>query len=622
MLSGRNRFLWGALAGCLLLGASSSEAQLPAHQVLVLQSLDRGNLIIDSFTGNFRVELDQRAGRPVNFVQIVVGPRGFVAPPEQAVVDYVRSTFPDHAKPDLIVTVAGPAAVFARKHRQELFPDTPLLFASVDQRFLRDAPLGTNETAVAVVNDFPGLIDQIQQLRPQTRQVFMILGSGQIGHFWRRELEDQFKRFHERLTFIWSNDLSLPEMLRRCANLPPDSAILYLAFGTDALGGAYADERVLPDLHATANAPLFASHSPLFGYGIVGGSLMSMDDLSHSTADAAVRILNGAPPASITVPPQRPGKPVFDWRELQRWGISENRLPPGSLVRYRGPSLWEEYRLIVLSGAGAMVVQSLLIIGLLYQRRARQQAELDSRRNLALAADAGRRQTIAALTGSIAHEISQPLDSIVCNAQLLQMMIPADPSTPDSIGKIISEIERQGVHVTRIIDRNRTMLQSHQLDRKPIDLHDVISESLALVGYDMKARQIEATVQPSSKPCMISGDPVLLEQVLVNLLMNAMDAMAGTPPARRRIIISTEVRGADVAVSVRDSGTGLPEHISGTRFTPFTTTKAHGLGIGLTLAQTIVDAHGGSMDVHNNPEGGATFTITLRRSETPKMLRG
>ena len=113
-----------------------------------------------------------------------------------------------------------------------------------------------------------------------------------------------------------------------------------------------------------------------------------------------------------------------------------------------------------------------------------------------------------------------------------------------------------------------------------------------------------------------------MRQVLVNLVMNAMDAMAETPPARRRVTISTEVRAADVEVSVRDTGTGLPAQIDGTLFTPFVTTKAHGLGIGLTITRTIVDAHGGTIDAHNNPEGGATFTVTLRRSETPEILSG
>jgi hypothetical protein len=106
---------------------------------------------------------------------------------------------------------------------------------------------------------------------------------------------------------------------------------------------------VFADLHARANAPVFATLSVYFGAGIVGGSLMSIDELARTSADTAVRLLNGAAPASIHVPPQLAGQPVFDWRELQRWGIPESRLPAGSVVRYRAPSLWQEHRGTVLS---------------------------------------------------------------------------------------------------------------------------------------------------------------------------------------------------------------------------------------------------------------------------------
>ncbi len=610
----------GGLAGAL--GAVSSEAQVPVKQVLVLQSFDRGNLVADFFTGHFRVELDQRAGTPVNVVQVVVGPTGFVGAPERQVVDYIRSTFADQPKPNLILTVGGPAAVFARKHREQLFPDTPLLFATIDERFLRDAPLGENETAVAVLNDYAQLIEEILQLLPQTKQVFMVMGSGLLSKFWRQEFDEGFRRFHDRLTFVWSEELSLSEILRHSANLPRHSAIFYLTFGTDAQGGAYADDRVLADLHATANAPLFGMQSVYFGTGVVGGTMMSIDNLTRNTADVAIRLLNGAPPASIKVPPQRPGQPMFDWRELQRWGIAERRLPAGSVVRYRSPSVWQAYRGTVLSAVGVLAVQSLLIVGLLYQRRARRRAELESRRNLALAADANRRQTMSALTGTIAHELVQPLASVIHNAQAGRMMITANRATPDTMGEILSDIESEGAQATQIIDRLRTMLRSHQLDKKSIDLHAVIHDSLALVAHDMRERQIKATVNLSSNPCLITGDQVLLQQVLVNLVMNAMDAMAETPPARRRVTISTEVRAADIEVSVCDTGTGLPAQIERTLFTPFVTTKAHGLGIGLAITRTIVDAHGGTIDARNNPEGGATFTVTLRRSETPKILSG
>ena len=606
----------------VLLASAPSNAQPAVRQVLLLQSFSRGNVGVDQFTSNFRVELDQRAEGPVNVVQVVVGPTGSVGAPEQAVVDYIRSTFVDRPKPDLIVTVAGPAAVFARKYRQQLFPDTPTLFASVDQKYLGDLPLGDNETAVAAVNDYPHVIENILQLLPQTRQVFMVTGSGQVGQFWRRELENEFRRFHDRLTFVWFEDLSFREALLRTASLPDNSAILYIIFGTDGTGAAFADERLFAELHATANAPLFAGQSVYLGAGIVGGSLLSIDDLSRDTADVAVRLLNGESPGSVRVPPHVPGQPIFDWRELQRWGIAESRLPAGSVVRYRSPSLWQEYRYTILGATGALAIQALLIVGLLYQRRARQRAELDSRRNLALAADANRRQTMSALTNAIAHELGQPLSSMIHNAHALQRMIATDRATPETIGEILSDIRSEGIQATQIIDRHRTMLRSHQLDKKPIDLHEVISESLALVAHDMRARQIQPIVNLSSNPCIIRGDQVLLGQVLVNLVMNAMDAMAETPPVRRRLTIRTEVRAADVEVTVRDTGTGLPADINGKLFAPFVTTKTNGLGIGLTIARTIVHAHEGTIDARNNPEGGATFIVTLRRSDTPGILSG
>ena len=138
----------------LRLAASNGAAQPVQKQVLVLQSFDRGNIVVDHFTTNFHVELDQRAEQPVNFVQVVVGPIGPVGAPERAIVDFIGSTFADGPKPDLIVAISGPASIFARKYREQLFPDTPLLFAAVDERYLRDAPLGENETAVAVSQRF------------------------------------------------------------------------------------------------------------------------------------------------------------------------------------------------------------------------------------------------------------------------------------------------------------------------------------------------------------------------------------------------------------------------------------------------------------------------------------
>jgi signal transduction histidine kinase len=441
-----------------------------------------------------------------------------------------------------------------------------------------------------------------------------------LGQFWRRNLDDSLNRFRGRLTLVWFDSLSFADLLRRCASLPRNSAIYFVAFGTDAAGGAYADERVLADLHATANAPLFGAQSAYLGAGAVGGSLMSNEEMIRTSANAAARLLNGAAPASIRIPRQLPGPPVFDWRELERWDIPESRLPAGSIVRYRPPTLWRAHRRTVLTATGVLAIQSLLIAGLLYQLRARRRAESDSRRSLALAADTSRRETMSALTSSIGHELGQPLGSIMHNALALQMMVTANRATPGTIGEILSDIQAQGARATQIIDRHRTMLKSHQLAKTPIDLRTVIDETLALVAHDMTVREVSATVEQSPSPCVIDGDPVLLQQVLMNLVMNAMDAMTETPPGRRHVTISSDIRAADVDVSVRDTGPGLPADILDTLFTPFVTTKARGLGIGLTIVRSIIDTHGGTIAARNNPEGGATFTVTLRRSASATLV--
>src|SRR5436189_103095 len=140
-----SRLRWAALAGCLLLCAGTADAQTPVQEVLLLQSFPRGSLALDSFTANFRADLDERARQPVNVVQANVETTGGAGPAERAIVDYIQATFAGRPRPALIVTIGGQAAGFARAHRPQLFPDTPVLFASLDQGFLRDRPPGENE---------------------------------------------------------------------------------------------------------------------------------------------------------------------------------------------------------------------------------------------------------------------------------------------------------------------------------------------------------------------------------------------------------------------------------------------------------------------------------------------
>ncbi|HEX5128676.1 MAG TPA: hypothetical protein VFV90_02965, partial [Usitatibacter sp.] len=508
---------WASLAGLLALGAAPGTGHAEIKQVLLLQSLNRGSLILDNFTGSFRVHLDQLAGKPVNLVQVVVGPTGSVGAREQALVDYIRSMYGDRPAPDLVVTSGGLAAVFARKHRQQLFPGTPLLLASVDQRYLAAAPLADDETAVSVVGDFPRVVDDILQVLPRTRHVFMVIGSGAIGRFWRRELEAGFSRFNGRVTFTWSDDLSFPAILGRVSALPPDSAILYLLFSADAHGGAYADEQVLAAIRETANAPLFGAHTSLMGYGIVGGTLIPMETIAEQSARVSVRLLNGEPPNRVRTPPYVAGQRTYDWRELRRWQIPQDRLPVGSVVKFRPPDVWEEHKVAIVAAAAALLLQTLLIVWLLYEHRARQRAETVSLRNLALAADASRRETMSALSTSIGHELAQPLGAMLLNVEALRMRLRGKRVSNEELDTVLADVQADATLAAQITDRHRAMLRGRQPDMKRIDLQPVIDQSLALVASEMRARRIEVAVETCAERCNIAGDRVLLQQVLLNL---------------------------------------------------------------------------------------------------------
>jgi signal transduction histidine kinase len=371
-------------AGLLILMLSPFSADgADVKRVLLLHSSGRELGPFDVFTEGFREELDRQSAVPLQYYEASLEPPR-AGPSDEPVVHFLQSMFADRS-PDLIVPIGGPASKFAVAYRQRLFPAAPMLLAAVDQRHLRSADLTSNDAVVAVMHDAGKAIEDIQTVLPKTRTVFVVIGDSPVERFWREDLGREFQRFQNQLTFIWGNDLSFAEMLKRCGTLPPNSAIFYALLSLDAAGFPQTEEDTLAELHKIANAPIFGVESSQLGLGIVGGPLMSMDDLSRNAAGAAIRILNRESPEGVRLPPQLPGPSLYDWRELRRWDIDENRLPPGSIVQFREPTLWQRYKWYVLAGALVCFVESVLIWSLLANLRKRRRAEhllLESRNRL------------------------------------------------------------------------------------------------------------------------------------------------------------------------------------------------------------------------------------------------
>ena len=228
-----------------------------------------------------------------------------------------------------------------------------------------------------------------------------------------------------------------------------------------------------------------------------------------------------------------------------------------------------------------------------------------------LAAHADRRSTVAALAGSIAHELSQPLGSILHNVYAAERMLASGPVTADTLQDILRDIRNDDTRAVQIVQRHRVLLQKRDMERAPVDLHSVVCESLAVLADEAVHRQvrIDAALEPISS--VVVGDRVLLQQAVVNLVLNAIDAIDDAPPERRCVTVRTRQVTDGVEIAVEDSGPGLAPELAATAFEPFVTTKQNGVGIGLTIVRGIIEAHGGTITASNNPGGGATFQFTL-----------
>ncbi len=365
-----------ALLGWLTLAlAIASATAAEPKRVMLIHSFGRDFPPFDTFSGILRAELVSHFPGPLDIFEVSLESARFGGTVQEGpFVDYLQALVSGR-RLDLVVPIGGPAAQFAQRHRQALFPGTPMLIAAPDQRHVQQNALTTQDSAVLVQNELSWMFQTILDLLPQTTNIAVVIGNSPLERFWINEIQGASQRFTNQVGLLWLNELSFAEMLKRCAALPPRSAIFYPILVVDADGVPLWQEGVLTRLRDVASAPLFGLYDTQLGRGIVGGPLMNVGELSRSTASVAARILHGEAPGNIRPPPQEPGPPQFDWRELRRWGISEARLPAGSAVRFRQPGLWERYWWLVCGGTLFGAMQAALIVGLLLNRARRRQGE-------------------------------------------------------------------------------------------------------------------------------------------------------------------------------------------------------------------------------------------------------
>ena len=230
-------------------------------------------------------------------------------------------------------------------------------------------------------------------------------------------------------------------------------------------------------------------------------------------------------------------------------------------------------------------------------------------------AHTGRLAALGELTALVAHQINQPLCAIVSNAEAAGAMLRAPDPPMDEMGQILSDISKDSLRVSEVIQGIRTLTRKRDPERIPIDINDAVERALRLVSGDAVRRRVHIRRELATDLPMVFADAPSLEQVILNLIVNGMDAMNETPPRAREMTVKTERTNGSVVVAVADHGHGISPEGMSRLFESFFTTKRDGVGLGLSISRSIVQSHGGRIWAESTPGGGSTFCFTVRSVE-------
>ena len=720
-----------------LFGAESRAAE--PRRVLMLHAFNYTFPATTLIADGARKRLLERSPQPIeidaDFLDLA---RNKDAEYESRMAMFLRAKY-EKRPPDVVITLGSVALPFIVRHRDEIAPNTPVVFTSVSPQNYGALRLPPNITGIISEFNLDKTLALAERLQPEASRLFVIAGSGEVDRRWqstaRKTIEDRKRKFE--VTYLFERSYS--NLVEEVSKIPRDSIVILLTVFADSEGNAFVPAHVAGTLSAASPAPLYAPYDTYIGNGIVGGFVETFESVGVRAADMALQILAGKDPATIA-PQTNPGQAYrVDHRAMARWKLQESKLPPDTAVLFKEPTIWTEYRGPVVAAIVIVGLQSLIVGALLVQRRRRLHAEnllreseermtfaaaaaniglwqFDRHRNelwatehcramFGIARDAPltrdaflsavhpddlqtatqslkrsleteqpaisdvrivlpggevrwvrmrarfrsegggrsnhlggifiditeqksveaevalqrlevehlmRVSVLGELSGSIAHEINQPLTAILSNAQAaLHLMAQESPDVVE-IRNALEEIVHEDNRAGEVIHRLRRLLKKGERKAEYVNINDLVRSAVSLLNSELIGRDINVRLDLESGESLARGDSVQLQQVLLNLVINAMDAMASTPTAQRSILISTrEAKTGMVDVLVKDRGHGIHPKENGRVFEPFYTTKEHGLGLGLTLCSTIIQAHQGRLTLANDDGGGAIAVFSL-----------
>jgi len=512
---------------------------------------------------------------------------------------------------DAIFTFGSTAFHLMPAVRDRLFPDAPIIYGGFPRETLaaRSPPPKSSGfvSAYSILETFK----LARMLQPEATRLILISGSSPFDRSWRERAELDLRNV-PGLQAEFLSDLTVQEFREFVGTLDQSSIVIILTIFADRSGQSYIPADAAQMISEASGAPTYTVYETWIGRGVVGGVVASFEEIGAAMAGRALEFLSGA--ALVASPETLPGHPTVDWRQLQHFGLDAGLVPDGTRLAYHEAPVWEQYTLEIALAAAVILLQSVTIIALVLLEKRRKSAEREASARRVELAHMSRVAQLGELSGALAHELNQPLAAILANAEAGRTLVKHDPPDLQEITEILADIALDDRRAADIIKQLRKLLSKDETDFESLDLNELVASTAQLLNSEMVVRGVGLVLRLIRGGAIVSGSETQLRQVILNLVLNAAEAVADQPSERRDIVITTSIRPDGWReVSVRDRGTGLSPSIASDPFRSFATTKRGGLGLGLSICRSIAQAHAGTLAFDPAIAEGARAVLTLPR---------
>lgn len=488
--------------------------------------------------------------------------------------------------PDLVLPVYVPALEFTLQHRETIFPNVPIVFCSAPPKVAERAHGQPKVTGVAFRLDVAGTVETARRLHPANNRLMVLSGSSELERGLKRAAQDAILAMNTGMKVDFVEGLPRSQLLKRLAAADRNTSILMLTYEEDSVGTNYSTLEIIEQMATESSVPVYGLYDTLLGHGIVGGSLQSAESQGKLAGELAVRILKGERPEDVPIVGLDTVQMMFDARQLKRWNVSPDSLPPDSQVLYREPTFWEQFGRYVLFGATAILVQSLIIAALLVNRSRRVRAECDAR-DLAgkiLTAQEDERRYLAR---EMHDDLSQRLAASAIEAGNLEQRFQESPESHAALGSLKKSL------ISICDDVHRLSRQIHPAILDDFGLADALhSECDRFADREQVAVEFRAGELPANLPKEVA---LCLYRIAQEALWNAAKYAHSA-----RVTVELNADPEFVHLEIRDFGRG---------FEPLQVSDRQGLG--LVSMKERARLVRGTINIDSAPGKGAKITVQV-----------